>query len=234
MSQAPKKQLIRLLQTLFVVAIITIGALQLQYANPPNTSPTTLPLAGASPAAQELTQLAIKGRAPKTGYDRSLFSDGWAPYETCDIRNVVLARDMENVAFVENTCKVSSGTLQDPYTGKTIAFIRGKDTSDDVQIDHVVALSDAWQKGAQQLAPMQRYALANDPLNLLAVDGPTNQAKGDSDAASWLPPNKSFRCSYVARQIAVKRKYSLWVTLAEYQTMARILTACPEQVLPKI
>ena len=105
------------------------------------------------------------------------------------MRNYILARDMTNISYVEDACKVQSGTLADPYTGSTINFARGADTSDDVQIDHVVALSDAWQKGAQQLTSADRYSLANDPLNLLAVDGTANQNKGDSDAASWLPPS---------------------------------------------
>ena len=95
-----------------------------------------------------------------------------------------------------------------------------------MQIDHVVALSDAWQKGAQQLTAEQRVQLANDPLNLLAVDGPANQAKSDADAATWLPPHKPFHCQYVARQVAVKRKYQLWVTEAEKEAMIRILLSC--------
>ena len=111
-------------------------------------------------------------------------------------------------------------------------FVRGPGTSSDIQIDHVVALGDAWQKGAQQLSSAERYALANDPLELLAVDGKTNQDKGDGDAASWLPPNKSYRCAYVARQIAVKVKYKLWVTPAEYQAMATVLNDCPTQTTP--
>jgi hypothetical protein len=101
-----------------------------------------------------------------------------------------------------------------------------------VQIDHVVALSDAWQKGAQAIEFSDRVVFANDPLNLLAVDGPANQKKGDSDAASWLPSNRQFRCQYVARQIAVKQKYSLWVTEAEKAAMKRVLNGCGEQRLP--
>lgn len=125
------------------------------------------------------------------------------------------------------------GTLAGPFTATTIGFVRGNDTSNDVQIDHVVALSDAWQKGAQQLAPNQREVFANDPLNLLAVDGPTNAAKGDGDAATWLPPNKSFRCEYVALQTAVKAKYDLWMTQAEHDAIAGILTSkCPDQPVP--
>jgi hypothetical protein len=127
---------------------------------------------------------------------------------------------------LSTTCKVLSGTLHDPYTGKIIAFSRGADTSDDVQIDHVVALSDSWQKGAKALTFSRRVALANDPLELLAVDGRANQDKMDSDAASWLPPNKAFRCQYVARQIAVKLKYSLWVTSAEMSAMRNVLAQC--------
>ena len=98
-----------------------------------------------------------------------------------------------------------------------------------MQIDHVVALSDAWQKGAQQWDATKRRAFANDPLELLAVDGPTNARKGDGDAATWLPPRKSFRCAYVARQIAVKARYGLWVTQAEHDAMARVLERCPGQ-----
>jgi len=133
---------------------------------------------------------------------------------------------------VNDKCQVTSGRLDDPYTAKTIAFTRGASTSADVQIDHVVALSDAWQKGAQQLSAERREELANDPLELLAVDGPANQQKSDGDAATWLPANKPFRCQYVARQIAVKKKYGLWVTQAEKDTMLRVLSVCPGQLLP--
>ena len=91
---------------------------------------------------------------------------------------------------------------------------------------HVVALSDAWQKGAQQLSPEERRNLANDPRNLIPVDGPTNGQKSDSDAASWLPPNKAYRCTYVSQQITVKSIYHLWVTQAEKDAMQKILATC--------
>lgn len=185
---------------------------------------------GAS-ALSALETLAVKGRAPKTGYARTQFGDGWTTTKGCDTRNIILHRDMTD-ATVDDSCRVTKGTLDDPYTGKSIAFVRGADTSDAVQIDHVVALSNAWQTGAQLLTPERRVALANDPLELLAVDGPSNQAKGDGDAATWLPPNKSFRCQYVARQIAVKVKYTLWVTSAEKQAMQRVLSGCADQQLP--
>lgn len=182
-------------------------------------------------ALAELAQLSIKGKAAKTGYARTQFSNGWQRVGQCDIRNIILRRDLTH-PVVDTKCKVVSGTLDDPYTGKQIAFLRGPTTSDKVQIDHVVALSNAWQTGAQQLSPEKRLSLANDPLNLIAVDGQANQNKSASDAASWLPPNKSFRCQYIARQIAVKRAYNLWITQAEHDAMQRVLTTCPEQHMP--
>jgi hypothetical protein len=185
-------------------------------------------------AGNILETLPVKGRAPKTGYSRAQFGDGWASVGGCDMRDVILARDLQNVQFTSATdCSVERGTLVDDlYTGKTIQFIKGKDTSSAVQIDHVIALSDAWQKGAQALTPARRVELANDPLELIATDGPANQQKSDGDAATWLPPNKAYRCKYIARQIAVKKKYELWVTTAERDTMRRILATCPTQRLP--
>ncbi len=227
-----KPSLKRWANLIYVLAVISLGIWQLYKTSPATiANPQNIP-AGSSQAAVALQKLDIKGRAPKTGYDRLLFSNGWGEINACDLRNFVLARDMTAVTYAAGTCKVETGVLADPYTGKTIQFTRGASTSDDVQIDHVVALGDAWQKGAQQLTAAQRYSLANDPLELLAVDGPANQSKGDSDAASWLPSNKDYRCAYVARQIAVKIKYHLWVTAAEYQMMAKTLTNCPDQTLP--
>mgnify|MGYP000889475284 FL=1 len=183
-------------------------------------------------AREALAALPTKGRAPKTGYKRSQFGDGWARAGGCDTRNVILRRDLVNAVLGDDNCKVQAGALSDPYTGQRIAFKRGANSSGAVQIDHVVALSNAWQTGAQQLSSEQRISLANDPLELLAVDGPANQQKGDGDAATWLPSNKPFRCQYIARQIAVKKKYSLWVTPPERTAMERILASCPEQRLP--
>ena len=185
----------------------------------------------ASDALAALDTLEAKGRAPKTGYTRMQFGNGWTNVSGCDTRNIILYRDLVD-AQTDETCKVMSGTLNDPYTGEVIAFVRGPQTSQLVQIDHVVALSNAWQTGAQGLTEQQRVTLANDPLNLLAVGGAANQQKSDGDAATWLPPNKPFRCQYVARQVAVKQKYSLWVTPAEKEAMIRVLRVCPGQALP--
>lgn len=206
---------------------VAVGEDQPEYPAPADTVP---PEPGTALAA--LDALEVKGRAPKTGYDRDEFGQRWKDIDRngCGQRDDVLARDLAGVQK-DGRCVVTSGILDDPFTGERIAFERGEDTSSLVQIDHVVPLSDAWQKGAQQLTAHQRETLGNDPLNLLAVDGAANAQKSDSDAATWLPKNTEFRCSYVARQVSVKVAYELWVTQAERDAMERILTGCPTEQL---
>ena len=175
-----------------------------------------------------LATITIKGKSPKTGYQRTgQFGSAWLDVDRngCDTRNDILARDLTAIAK-SGSCKVMTGTLVSPFTAATIAFVRGQDTSSLVQIDHVIALSNAWQTGAAQLTQAQRITFANDPMNLLAVDGRSNAQKGDGDTATWLPANKAFRCSYVARQVSVKATYGLWVTQAERDAMARVLGSC--------
>ncbi|CAN2160342.1 Domain of unknown function DUF1524 [Candidatus Nanopelagicaceae bacterium] len=177
-----------------------------------------------------------KGRAAKTGYTRAQFGQTWADVDRngCDTRNDILKRDLTAEVFKEKTreCVVLSGVLIDPFSGEKINFVRGNTSSMEVQIDHVVALSNAWQTGAFKLSIKERTAFANDPMNLLAVKGRLNSQKNDGDAATWLPPLKSYRCDYVARQIAVKIKYKLWFTAPEKEAMVRILKSCPEKALP--
>ena len=189
-------------------------------------------------AAAVLETLPVKGRAPKTGYSREQFGQTWADVNRngCDTRNDILKRDLISITYKPKTrdCVVLTGILEDRYSGETINFVRGNISSMDVQIDHVVALSNAWQTGAFKLTKIERTALANDPLNLFAVKGRLNSQKGDGDAATWLPPLKSYRCAYVAQQIAVKAKYSLWVTAPEKNAMAGILVNCPAQVAPAV
>ncbi len=184
-------------------------------------------------AKSVLDSMQVKGRAPKTGYDRDQFGQRWADTNRngCDTRNDILKRDLTNVVFKAGTrnCVVVSGDLIDPYSGRSINFVRGNVSSMVVQIDHVVALSNAWQTGAFKLSLAERTQFANDPLNLLAVQGRLNSQKGDGDAATWLPPSKSYRCNYVARQITVKAKYGLWVTPPEKAVMESILAKCPGQ-----
>jgi hypothetical protein len=188
----------------------------------------TAPAASGS-ASEALRALETKGRAPKTGYSRAQFGSGWASVNGCTTRDIIMYRDLTNVTLSDE-CTVSAGTLNDPYTGTVIQYAEANASA--IQIDHVIALSDAWQKGAQQLTTAMRVQLANDPLELIAVSGKANQQKSDADAASWLPSNKAFRCQYIARQIAVKQKYSLWVTAPEREMMETVLRTCPTQALP--
>jgi hypothetical protein len=182
-------------------------------------------------ATDVLSKLDIKGRAPKTGYARSEFYDSWPIENGCNLRQRILKRDFGDTAVLDekNNCTVISGSFYEPYTGQFMTFTERTQISKGVQIDHVVALSDAWQKGAQYKTKDERFAMATDPLNLIAVDSSANQQKSDGDAATWLPKNKSFRCQYVARQISVKYKYTLWVTQAEKDAMVNILKNCPDE-----
>lgn len=211
----------------YLVAVVTVFVVALG-----STAPSAA--ASGTKALVALEQLKVKGSAPMTNYARENFSDGWGRISGCDTRNYILKRDLKRITWRSSpSCTVDTGVLKDPYTGKTIQFVRGVGSSLAVQIDHVVALGDAWRTGAQKIGADERYNLYNDPLNLMAVDGPTNSRKQDSNAASWLPPNKGYRCAYIARQIAVKLKYKLWVVAAEKAAMKRILTTCPKQKLPK-
>ncbi len=177
--------------------------------------------------SEVLSELEVKGRAPKTGYKREEFYNGWPTVEGCSLRQRILKREFGDTAVLEG-CMVVAGEVDEPYTGEHMVFKDKKEVSK-IQIDHVVALSDAWQKGAQYLPQEVRYEIATDPLNLLAVDGPANEQKSDGDAATWLPSNKKFRCQYVARQVSVKYKYGLWVTEAEKEAILNILKNCPNQ-----
>ena len=186
------------------------------------TTPTTLDV---------ISTLQVKGRAPKTGYTRDQFGPAWKDVDAngCDTRNDILKRDLKSIVYkgVGEDCVILSGVLTDPYSGEIINFIRGVATSSEIQIDHVVALSNAWQTGAFKLTLAQRTTFANDPSNLLAVKGKLNSQKGDGDAATWLPPRKSYRCEYVTKQVMVKAKYGLWLTAPEKAAILKILKTCP-------
>lgn len=201
------------------------------------TAPATSPSAPSSgvpawirTARVELARLPVRAAATMLGYRRSRFGPTWADVNDngCDTRNDILRRDLVNIVLRRGSrCVVLSGILHDPYTGRTIRFVRGVGTSLAVQIDHVVALADAWRTGAARWTASKRLRYANDPLVLLAVDGPSNGAKGDRDASQWLPPRRAFGCRYVARQITIKTKYGLWVTSPEDRAMARVLALWP-------
>ncbi|MFG2900359.1 HNH endonuclease family protein [Streptomyces zaomyceticus] len=227
----------RTIRTALAAPALAVAALVATACTPGDGSPGSGGGAGDGPAARgtalaAVDTLTVKGRAPKTGYEREKFGRSWVDVDGngCGTRDDILKRDLTGVRFTDGRCKVASGTLtDDPYTGTTVRFVRGRSK---VDIDHVVALSDAWQKGAQKWNGETRRRFANDPLNLLAVDASTNRRKSDGDAATWLPPNKAYRCTYVARQIAVKKKYGVWVTGGERDAMKRVLAGCPQQKLP--
>lgn len=205
----------------------------------PQLSPTLAEVTGqrvaVGSAADALNGLRVEDARSASHYDRDLFGfrrtddDG----DGCDVREQILKRDLNDVTYrYAGSCQVASGTLDDPYTGATIQFVRGQRTSQAVQIDHVVALENAWRSGADEWSTVQRYRFGNDPYNLLAVDGPANQEKGSASAAYWLPTNAAYRCAYVARQIGVKAKYALSVTSHEKDAMLAVLHSCPGQSVP--
>lgn len=183
--------------------------------------------ANARLALDVLDELEVKGRAPKTNYAREEFYDGWPVVDGCSLRQRILKRELGDSAVLDG-CNVIAGEFDEPYTGEHL-ILKSREEVSKIQIDHVVALSDAWQKGAQYMDYEARNAMATDPLNLLAVDGGANKKKSDGDAATWLPSNKRFRCQYVARQVSVKYKYSLWVTEAEKEAIQRVLANCPKE-----
>lgn len=200
--------------------------------NPDGTGPGLAPITSDADRARAralIEKVETKGRGPKTGYDRDKFGYAWmdsapggVPFSRngCDTRNDLLQRDGEEVRFRSGSdCVVVAMTLADPYTGREIDWAKSRAMS--VQIDHVMPLSYDWQMGASRWDKGKRQEIANDPLNLMPVDGPTNGSKSDSGPASWLPPNKRIRCSYAVRFAQVSLKYELPVTSADKETMLR-------------
>ena len=230
--RVPRRSVLRYLLIALAIVIVVANVVNQRSVAADDDDPGPAP----GTALEALARLEVKGPAADTGYERELFGSAWADVDGngCDTRNDILARVLTNLTFSTRgePCEVRTGTFEDPYTGETIDFRRGNRTSMAVQIDHVVALMDAWRKGAQSWDDETRAQFANDPLNLLASDGPSNQAKGARDASAWLPPNHAFRCPYVARQIAVKTAYGLSVAPAESEAMARVLEDCPAEPLP--
>jgi hypothetical protein len=230
----PKIKLMRLLTASFrfFISSATASAVVLGATLLVPVSVEAKPLYSAT-SISALAKLKVRPLGSQAGYDRDYFSDGWGDIGSCDVRNYILKRDLTNITWrADADCLVATGTLKDPYTGKVIKFVRGVKTSIAVQIDHVVALSNAWKTGAASASSTTRYNISNDPLNLLAVDGPTNGSKSDSDASQWLPPNRAYHCAYISRQVAVKLKYKLWVTTTEKTAMTKVLRTCPTFKLP--
>jgi Protein of unknown function (DUF1524) len=224
---------------LFAVAVAIAGCTTAANRGlPAPTEGSVPPVIGQALTA--LVQLAVRDWDRSAPYDRDAFGQIWTDdvdaqsgRNGCDQRSDVLRRDLREVVLKAKTdgCVPASGVLIDPYSGVVIGLNRGRN-SGDVHIDHVVALGNAWRTGAQAMTAQQRQNLAGDPLELLAVSREVNLSKSDSDAFEWLPPNAAFHCEYVARQIAVKAAYSLWVTADERGAMIGVLATCPDQPLP--
>jgi Protein of unknown function (DUF1524) len=220
-----------------LVALLALGiavAVWLHWRGPIETpAPAVTQTADYDHARALLAQLPIKGWDRHTDFMRYRFGESWSDdvnvefgHNGCNTRDDVLRRDLSELVVRPGTCYAQSGVLHDPYTGESIAFVRGPDTSDAVQIDHLVSLSDAWYKGARDWDDLRRRDFANDPRNLLAVGAKPNFDKAFRDAAGWLPPNAGFRCEFVARQVEVKAAYQLWVSANEKRAMAAVLDAC--------
>jgi hypothetical protein len=215
-----------------LLALILAVALWLHSRTPaeppaPHTSPDY------DDARAQLAALPVKGWDRQTDFSRYRFGEPWSDdvnvefgHNGCNTRDDILRRDLTQLVVRPGTCYAQSGVLIDRYSGESIAFVRGPDCSEAIQIDHVVSLSDAWYKGARDWDEQRRRDFANDPRNLLAVGAKANFDKAFRDANAWLPPNPAFRCEFVARQIAVKAAYRLWVSANEKRAMAAVLDHC--------
>ena len=197
------------------------------------TPPPDSPESRYDVARRQLKALGVRGWDRTSDFQRYQFGEAWSDdvnvefgHNGCNTRDDILKRDLQNLVVRPFTCYAQSGTLVDPYTGTTINFVRGPESSNAIEIDHVVSLADAWYKGARAWDPQRRLDFANDPRNLLAVSPQANFDKAFRDAASWLPPNEAFRCDFVARQIDVKTAYGLWLSTKEKKAMVDVLSRC--------
>jgi hypothetical protein len=225
--------------------VLGIGvAVWLHFQNRPEPPAGASPTLASQPQASEvnptydtararLARLPVKGWDRNTDFSRYRFGQAWSDdvnvefgHNGCNTRDDILRRDLSDLIVRRDTCYAQTGVLHDPYTGQTIAFTRGPMTSEAVQIDHLVSLSDAWYKGAREWDDQRRRDFANDPRNLLAVSGQANFDKAFRDATGWLPPNEGFRCEFVAKQIDVKAAYGLWLSRNEKRAMQDVLARC--------
>lgn len=192
---------------------------------------TPVPAASRSTAVKVIELVTTSAERHPGGYDRDeQFGEAWTDdvditwgRDGCRTREQILHRDLKAIEFRSGTneCVVLEGTLNpEPYTGRLIEF--SKSRPEDVQVDHVLPLSFAYKQGADGWSQSKRLQLANDPLNLLAVDGQANQDKSDSGPADWTPANAAVRCAYAVRFARVARKYKLPVRPADKRTMLKL------------
>jgi Protein of unknown function (DUF1524) len=210
----------------FLVSVLTITLLALtgcyplsNDAAPDQSARPSGP--GAAAATQELGTLTVASWSSMTGYTRDKFKHWISQGNGCDTRDVVLKMDGTAVQTGAD-CKILSGTWVSPYDGKTLT------DPQDMDIDHMVPLADAWRTGASAWTDEQRSAFANDLTRpqLLAVSLTTNRAKGDQDPSQWKPPNTSYWCEYAQRWIAVKAYWKLSVTTTEKAALTQMLGSC--------
>jgi hypothetical protein len=209
------------------VAVLLVGCEPLAGAAGPLDSQAASQGPSSSHAtAPRLDALRVAEPTDDGSYDRDAFGDGWADLDGdgCETRDEILARDLTDTV-IEDGCDVKAGTLRDPYTDRTIGF------QDDqwwtVHVDHIYPLAHAWRLGASEWTDAKRLRFANDPANLLAVDGPTNSSKGDSGPGEWVPLNRGYACTYARTYMRVSATYDLPVTKADRDSLALLLDTCP-------
>lgn len=220
-----------------VVAVVAVGIWGYQRAKDadslaPQVPVALLPEPGWDPLAAlgSLTVIEDGISLAQTSYDRDHFGQRWADVDRngCDTRNDTLRRDLDDLVVREGTqgCVAQSGILVDPYTGGEFVFERGSAHAGELHVDHIVALADAWHKGAEAWTEEERTWFANDPMNLVVTFGQVNQSKGASDASSWVPPDESAWCGFAIHVVWVKQEYELAVTTDEGAALERLLRTC--------
>ncbi|WP_020105562.1 HNH endonuclease family protein [Nocardia sp. 348MFTsu5.1] len=215
----------------FAISAVVVAGVGVAINRPPDISPDAQRLLG------ELALIpALAARPDPPDYDRSAFGAAWTDDTDaggsgngCDTRNDILDRDLRDKTFAAvDSCAraVATGEFRSPYSGAWITFRRGQGTGAKVQIDHIVPLSFAWDMGARLWNPAVRQRFANDPANLVAVDGDANQDKSDKQPSQWMPANKGFHCQYAAQFVVVMRTYGLYLDAPSVPVLRSALRRC--------
>jgi Protein of unknown function (DUF1524) len=164
-----------------------------------------------------------------SGYDRSKFPH-WvdADHDGCDTREEVLLAEAIVKPHKGAGCTLTGGRWYSYYDNKYWS-----DTNR-IDIDHVVALAEAWESGARTWTTDRRKAYAkdlDDRRTLVGVTDTVNAAKSADDPANWLPPVASMRCRYVRNWVAIKIRWWLTVNNAEKNALTWIASGCPNDTL---